>query len=433
MIANYIKVRPTLKMKYYALRKVLKGELSIKTVLSNFQRKIKLKSGLVRRESVSLDNLMIGQQAGIPLEQWIEKTKEYSRISVLLSESPYVDILRLIDENPAILNNKSEIVNTSYYKMCDVCIKHTGHFMGKKTSRGILSWIGEYYAFYQKIKKGSCCKTSSEFSNEGHSKVDDLIQVFKLNNSEYYEIVDGHHRCAIYYLLGKKTIKSKVLGDKFSYLQRIILGSKQVFDYEVYQPLDAPEVRDWRLVRGCDDRLSMMFSFLKKKKIAVSRISYADLPCSYGYFLSAYKKKGSKVRGIDLDNSSLRIAREINGLTEKEVNKADIMTFLKSSKRYDVVSCLSLLHHFALGVVPGSYVSLLEKLDKVTKKVLFLDTGQAHEKQYKGKLDEWTDEFIISEILRHTSFKKVIVLGKDHDNVGTQKGDNARTLFACVK
>ena len=76
---------------------------------------------------------------------------------------------------------------------------------------------------------------------------------------------------------------------------------------------------------------------------------------------------------------------------------------------------------------------MVHLLDKITKKVLFIDTGQAHEKQYAGKLEDWTDEYIIDLIKDNTGFKDVIRLGSDSDNMGNQQQNNSRTLFAYIK
>ncbi|MDP7195770.1 MAG: hypothetical protein QF864_06215, partial [SAR202 cluster bacterium] len=90
-------------------------------------------------------------------------------------------------------------------------------------------------------------------------------------------------------------------------------------------------------------------------------------------------------------------------------------------------------HHFVMGYIDHSHITLIHLLDKITKKVLFLDTGQAHEKQYAGKLEDWTNEYIIDLIKNNTGFKDVIPLGSDSDNMENQQQNNTRTLFACIK
>ena len=409
--------------KHYNNNKITLSELLVKKPY-----KLQKYLGFPCKTTLPLNKLLIGQQAGYPLKKWIELTNEYSRISTLLKKSPYVSYLRsdLNDES-----DDEDFKNTDYFIMGKTCLIYKGHFMGKTTESGIIDWMKEYKKMFFSMKTGKQYH-SNEMQRLGHSKPGSWIWVKKIKQSNYYEIVDGHHRCAIHYVKGDSHINVKIADESYSYLQETILKSQQIYDFEYYQPLNKPEIESWKLIRNCDDRLTMMFKFLNES--GIDGKSYIDLPCSYGYFLSSFKDKGFKVKGVDIDKSSVKIGKIINGLAADEIIQCDIMDFLKKSdNQFHIVSCLSILHHFVMGYIDHSHITLVHLLDKITKKVLFLDTGQAHEKQYAGKLEDWTDEYIIDLIKDNTGFKDVIRLGSDSDNMGNQKQNNSRTLFACIK
>ena len=410
----------------------IKFDIKLNHPLEKFKTKryYKVKSaiGLKKRLDVPVSKILVGQQAGILLEKWVEQTKEYNRISVLIEDSAYVAILKHLDKHPKNLSNIEILKESSYFKMMQVCLKHTGHYMGIRDEEKLVDQIAYFYNMYknfdfsiQRIEEGV----------NGRSTRNEAIRVKKLFYSDCYEIVDGHHRCAIYVMKGKKSIPVEVIDAKLSYLQRIVLNSKQTFNIELYQPIDKPEVSDWPTIRNCKDRLEMMFACLEEQNISAG--SYIDLPCSYGYFVKAFKERGFEAHGLDIDMSSIRIAHQINGLGE-EVSHKDIIKYLETTNdTYDYVSCLSILHHFVMGRIDYPYMNIVKNLDKITKRILFFDTGQAHEKQYIGELDGWDDQFIIDLFLNNSSFKTATVLGVDRDNIGLQKENNRRTLFAFFK
>ena len=412
-----------IKYKHYKNNKITLSDLIIKTPY-----RLRKLLGFPIKERIQLSKLLIGQQAGLSLRIWIGMTKEYARISKLIKDSPYVSYLKS-DINGE--SNEELYKKTDYFIMAKICLNHKGHFMGKTTESGIIDWMKEFKKMYYSIKNGHQFY-SDELERKGHSKPGTWILVKKIKQSDYYEIVDGHHRCAIEYVIGNTYINVKIVDESYSYLQEIILKSHQIHDFEYYQPLNKPEIESWKLIRKCDDRSTMMFNFLTEAGFDYE--SYIDLPCSYGYFLSSFKKKGGSVKGVDIDKSSVMIGKIINGFNKDEIIQCDMMEFLDNAEeQYHIVSCLSILHHFVMDYINHSHIALLNNLNKITKKVLFIDTGQAHEKQYAGKLDDWTDEYIIDIIKNNTDFKDVIPLGSDSDNMENQFKNNSRTLFACVK
>ena len=91
-----------------------------------------------------------------------------------------------------------------------------------------------------------------------------------------------------------------------------------------------------------------------------------------------------------------------------------------------------MLHHFELSHDSIKPEELIRMIDKLTNKVLFFETGQSHEKAFGEKLSKWTDDFIINWLKENTTFKHIIDLGKDEDNIPPFEGYYNRKLFACI-
>ena len=115
--------------------------------------------------------------------------------------------------------------------MGKTCLIYKGHFMGKTTESGIIDWMKEYKKMFFSMKTGKQYH-SNEMQGKGHSKPGSWIWVKKIKQSNYYEIVDGHHRCAIHYVKGDSHINVKIADESYSYLQETILKSQQIHDFE---------------------------------------------------------------------------------------------------------------------------------------------------------------------------------------------------------
>jgi SAM-dependent methyltransferase len=241
-------------------------------------------------------------------------------------------------------------------------------------------------------------------------------------------------------VLGQKKAKVVVLSQPLpTALQSLVgkvsqeLGEREL--YELHQPIEGVEFeKSWPIVRKCHDRLQMMLAFLNSFMPSGSRMSVVDLGCSYGWFVAEFAKRGHQAMGIDSSPAALKIGQIAYGLSAEQAVKVDLQAFFaRCDRTFDVVLLLSILHHFVPKSHFGRAEEILKRVDAITGSVLFLDTGQSHEKWFHRSLPDWDDDFIIKFIQRHTSFKHVIPLGADSDNVGGYRKNFNRTLFACVR
>jgi 2-polyprenyl-3-methyl-5-hydroxy-6-metoxy-1,4-benzoquinol methylase len=372
---------------------------------------------------VPLDRLLIGHQGGYPLERWVRRTGEWSRVSCALADSPYVTFLQEADEEK--VRDDGWLMSTAYFHMAERCLSETGHFKGAVDGRGIVGRMREYYAMH------SSAGVAPD-GRGGRARPGAPIRIWRIEHADCFEIIDGHHRLASAYVRGEHASAATVHSAKLTYLQKLLLDVNQASGMELYQPLPALEVESWGVVRGCEDRLAMMNRFLEGQGRTSGTV--LDLACSYGWFVKRFKDAGYTARGIDRDPNALHVGTCVFALGGEELRPARIETILSDTReRYDIVLFLSILHHYALGQERAPLEFILGRLDSVTRGVLFLDTGEGHEAWYRETLAEWTPEHIRSVILQHTSFTSVVALGTDGDSREPYADNYGRTLFACTR
>ncbi len=201
---------------------------------------------------------------------------------------------------------------------------------------------------------------------------------------------------------------------------------------ELYQPIDAPELRDrWRTVRRCTDRLD------KLRSVAGEGGSYLDVACFFGWFVACMAEAGFDAEGVERDPLARPVAAAVNGVPAERFHVDDAVDFLRAAvaagRRWDVVSCFSLWHHFVLGRGSVSGDELVRLLDQVTGRVLVVDTGQGDEAWFAESLAGWDPPFIAAKLRELTTFDEVVDLGPDADRVPPYEDNYGRHLFSCLR
>jgi len=324
--------------------------------------------------------------------------------------------------------------------MARTALLSTGHFMGAKNEMEILEVMRNFIEFSKHFQlphpeNKETVQHNFFFREQGHSSLNSPIKLNKIKFSNCFGVEDGHHRISILADRGYTEVKALIMEEKTSYLQKLVLSGQQTHgDPELYQPLPQPELKDWPVVRKCRDRFKMMDDFLIQKKFKKNHLTLLDCSCSYGWFVNEFKKQGLTVLGIDKDIIPVQIGRSALGLKSNEIIQHELVDFLENNHRsFDIVLFLSILHHFAIGKEDGEVARILKRLDQITSQIIFIDTGQEHEKWNQERLAGWNDEYIIGTIRQHTSFTKVIKLGEDNDNSGVYRDQYRRSLFACSR
>lgn len=375
-----------------------------------------------RDVSVPMDRLLLGGENGLTGADYAELTDQPMRTSTPIGESGYVKLLEKAGSEGGL---GEWFLDSEYLANGRLCVEATGHYFGAVDDEGItrraLSYVSPETKSGQPIQSGS--------------PVGQSIRVRPIRRSEYFEIVDGHHRLAQAWVEGRREIEVDVQrGSSSTALQELLNGMSWIDGQaELYQPVAAPDVSSWNLVRHCTDRLHKMQQLLADEGVEAGGRRYLDVGSCYGWFVHQMGSLGWDATGIELDPKGPKLGEALYGLDASKITVGDCASSLTTERHADIVSCFSVLHHFVLGRGSCSAEELLGRLDATTGTVLFLDTGQNHEQWFAETLPDWDPDFIDKWILDNSSFRHIARLGVDEDSVPPYHQNYGRMLFACTR
>src|SRR5206468_857964 len=133
-------------------------------------------------------------------------------------------------------------------------------------------------------------------------------------------------------------------------------------------------------------------------------LSYLDVASFLGWFVARMADRGHRAHGVERDPLAVDFGKLVYSLPDDAVTVADVVDYLREDHSFDVISCFSLLHHFALGRGAVTAEELLQMIDRACTRVLFVDTGQATEKWFRDLLPEWTPDHIREWLLANSTF-----------------------------
>lgn len=395
-----------------------------------------LRLAMLPRRRVALDRLLLGDEGGIPADRYARLTDDPLRPSTVIERWPHVRLLEQFDEIGEAVLAPERFFATDYARNALQCLEITGNYFQARKPGEIVAVARAFLDFHRGASPSG--GVASRRGRDGHSDRRAPIIVRPILHSDCYQVVDGHHRAAIAWVGKRKSVAVAVRRPAaLTPLQSLLLdvawanGAR-----ELYQPVAARELqRGWALVRRCDDRLEKMTALLREMGLPPeSGASYLDVACNCGWFVGRMQALGYDAWGVERNPAACRLAALVNGVEPRRIARADVVSFLAGARRkFDVVACLSLLHHFVLGRGAVDAPAFARLLDSVTGRVLFLDTGQNHEKWFRDLLPEWDVAHIERWLLKHTTFKRVVGLGADADGVPPYAGNYGRMLFACLR
>jgi hypothetical protein len=379
---------------------------------------------------VPIEKLLQGGENGIRAARYAELTHDFLRPSTPVAKGPHVEFLREYDRIGDKILAPGIFEKTRYFRNAEQCVKLTGAYFVH--DRSDLRAAAESFLRRYRGEEDS-------WAFPGRSDPNESIWIRPIRHSTYFEVIDGNHRIARAISAGKRSVAAWVSENDpaLTPLQSLLLDVLWIKGRrEIYQPLEYPEIQEsWKTVRKCGDRLTRMKTFLSRADILKRpNRTYLDIGSSYGWFVKQFEELGFQSRGVERDSIASAVGMHCYGIRPDQIRPGDIGRVLRSENgRYDVVTLLSVLHHYALGKNVMSAEELIRLVDRVTGSVLLFDTGEAAEGQFAASLSKWTVPFIADWLKKHTSFTKIIPLGKDEDRVPPFHRNYARTLFACVR
>ncbi|MGH9475583.1 MAG: class I SAM-dependent methyltransferase [Terriglobales bacterium] len=381
---------------------------------------------LVGRGELEVSKLLMGGECGRSAASYARTIGDLLRPSRPIAESPHAALLRDYQAEGESIFSPGRFEMTAYYQNAAQCIETFGSYFGAREPGAIFLRAKRFLAMFD----GKLLDTPGPYENTPGS----LPVARRIRFSDCYEIVHGLHRLSIAAVRG--TTKEKCIIELsepvLTPLQQMVMDSSwNQESRELYQPVPSAELSGWQVIRRCTDRLEMMTRWLDGR---IRGGSYLDIGCSYGWFGAEMAKRGFKISGVDRDAAALAVGHLVYGLDGAANKAGDIVKFLDAQTRqYDVVSCFSVLHHFALGKMQHTAEELIRRIDAVTAKVLFFDTAESHERWFSADLPAWDAEFIREWLRDHTSFSRVETLGTDGDSVGRYRSQYGRHLFVCSR
>lgn len=372
-----------------------------------------------------LSKLLMGGEHRRAAANYARLTGDLMRPSTPVERSPHAEFLREYREVGEELLRPERFALTRYWRNAQTCIELFGQYFTATTIDGVLERAA---AFAHALKNGD-----TAFFSAGGTRAGVPVRVSRIKYSDCFEVVDGNHRLALATARGAESYPCAILpvDPALTPVQQMVMDSSWTNEQcLLYQPLGLPEVESWTTVRHCTDRMALIEAYLERH--GPSTGAYLDIGCSYGWFVKQMAKRGYDAVGIDRDVSAMAVGQLAYGLDPSAFMIDDLANFLqRSNRQYDIVSCFSVLHHYALGKGQMSAEEFIRRLDSMTGSVLFLDTGENHERWFMDSLKEWDADFIARWLQENTTFASVQMLGADQDGQGRYQGQYGRHLFAC--
>jgi SAM-dependent methyltransferase len=170
----------------------------------------------------------------------------------------------------------------------------------------------------------------------------------------------------------------------------------------------------YRATRDCEDRLSFI-----KNNLPPSSKNLLDLGSNTGYYLFRLAELGLICHGVERDPDLVYFTNLENYLLNAkgvscECQELDL-SYIQKMPHYDVVLCLSLMHHIILAEGIGIAEEFLRGLAIKTNHVMFYEMGQSNESDadWSPRLPDMepNPERWVSQWLKNCGFKKVKTLG----------------------
>lgn len=179
--------------------------------------------------------------------------------------------------------------------------------------------------------------------------------------------------------------------------------------------------------RECEDRLAII-----RNHLPASSRNVIDLGSNTGYYLFRLAEFGYLCHGLEADTDLVHFTcLAMHFLETKSVSSEwgnlDL-TFVQHMPRYDVVLCLSIMHHIIMSEGIDAAEAVLKGLVQKTNHVMFFEMGQSNETKadwfYRLPRMEPDPEVWISQWLKKCGFKRV-------ETIGTSQTTVPRYLFAA--
>lgn len=377
--------------------------------------------------TVPIERVLLGGQNRLSATQFADALGDPLWASTSVVDGPHAALL--CDAREWSLSD-AEILASDYGRMARACVASSGEFFSARDDAGIVEVARRFIDL-------AWLDRTDDRRLPHQSAPGQPVLLAPVRGSDCFQVVDGHHRLAAAWVAGERFVTARVKRFAVSTPLQDILDAMSWIggERELYQPVAAPElVQSWVTVRRCTDRLAAMRRVIEGLGLEPRAASYLDVASCYGWFVARMGEQGHPAEGVERDPLGARLANLAYGVDPAAITTSDAVDFLEAAeRRWDVVSCFSLLHHFVLGRGKVGPEELVHLLDRVTGRVLFIDTGQEHEAWFADSLAGWDTARVARFLTEHGTFDRVVDLGPDRDAVPPYQDNYGRHLFACIR
>ncbi|MGQ0762601.1 MAG: FkbM family methyltransferase [Acidobacteriota bacterium] len=211
----------------------------------------------------------------------------------------------------------------------------------------------------------------------------------------------------------------------------------------MYQPVELPELSDWRLARpDSDERADAMIEIMNELGLLRSdrpdRLTYLDIGCNTGHFCDRFANLGFKAKGVDATAAFIRVARLLDSFFRRQKRPgkefviyecANAFEYLQDTKDqlFDVTSAFAVFQWVMIQRSVDHGISCLKQIFAKTKHVCFIEMGYTKEEMYKQQLPIEIDRKWVMEAMKtYGGFEDIRVI--EGGRAGVQ-----RDLFVGLK
>jgi len=199
--------------------------------------------------------------------------------------------------------------------------------------------------------------------------------LIRIRDNGVIYVVNGHHRVSILKHLKYNEICVKVKTRNRGF-RRFKEELHQIYgEMMLYQPVDHPDLSDWSLNQNGYEEVFQLIT----ENVVVQDKTILDIGSCTGDFSYKLTKLGGEVTGIDTDDRVVKLAEYQR--TYRNADQCNPVFLVKSfeshlptSRSYDVVLLLNVIHHYLRNSVDDALNRLVDISKKTSVLIIQLDT-----------------------------------------------------------
>lgn len=162
-----------------------------------------------RLELIDLNRVLVGGEGRFTAEQWAELVGDYQQAPVPLSQSPHVEFFERQRRVGDKILERDQFEQTRYYARAMDCIRYVGSLFGATTPEEVRDQARAFVRLYEHIRDHDPTPVRFPCMLD-HAAFGTPPVLLRTGTPGMLQIVDGHHRLAIHWVLGHRRVQAAV-------------------------------------------------------------------------------------------------------------------------------------------------------------------------------------------------------------------------------